>query len=1364
MKNSPSPTPSPPSPFVSIRIHSWFLFLCLLLLALPTMAAERDAEAAERAALGDSDDLKEAPRPAKLPDLTKGDPMPPPPKGGYPTWNMGPTGIIGLHNQQNIGDQIRVISVRPGSPAEGKVIPGDVLLGVGGKRFAAGGHMGMDAGYAIIAAEEEANKGALTLHIWRDRNWTKRTGAQDMFAEDIEAVFKEAEDSADVYEWKGEEERSTAVKQMAFDKYPIDGVEMDITLRLKVMGTYSDNSPWDCPVVEKVREDAWKVIAEKFTVSAKHRRIRASWPDVLALVASGKPEYIALAKDWVRQLPVGGKRGLCMDMEYEPTIYDVTYGGMQSWHHGFNYLEMAIYYDATGDDYILPEVRRRAIVAALGQNGGGSWGHTFAFPHFNGGMLHKNNPGYGAMNNAGGRCFYLLALAKKHGIEHPEINAAIHRASKFFLTFVDKGCIPYGYHSPYGSDDSNGKNYGPAYAFYTLGKKYEAKYFSMHSAHASFTRRGGHASPTLWYYTPLAANIAGPKAVKSSMRNMRWFYTLSRNHDGSFVFLGDQSPGIGGKGMRNPTATVAMHLSAPLQQLMITGKDADENFWMTDEELNELLLSARGGQIKEPTLLEQIGKPWNERGSDELIDLLDHFYPNMRRALANELGKRYAAGEKDIVTKLIPRLSDDEARMREGACLALAACGTDLVLAHLSKVIAMLNDDAEFVRMTAAKTIGAATDPGDKTREVELLKAAAEEYAGMTADNGNVRNAVKGVILPRKRRGDTGPETLLTSTPFQAGYDETLVRNAFERIVTMDPQGTVPGGWDKEALLKLAGPVTFSADELQVNDAMFGGARKQQAQALLEKHGYREAIEGKAANLMKRSLLERSHRRGVQYKDSFITPAHVKMAPGLYRFILDDLRLWQQDDPIKTIIEKTGKGKPPITTPLNLLIEFIENDTKSQLPPSIAPDVARMFESELARAGDNAAQLALCREELKDLDRKNFFRKMAAMTQLAERLGPDAIDDVSPFLGHEQWRLRKHADTVAQDLIKQGAGPRLIALFKEAQARESGLLGNTNAAGILDTFAKATHKAALATAKSALTHHDDLVRGAAIKAVFAIGGDAELQTVLSFLQTATESEDFHGAEQALLSKRDATHVKTVEEAARKLLPTSKPAQRRSYAWLLGQFGGPENLATIQKAAATTDDDADLQEMIIALAYSPDRAASQTMMELLSVSTRVRDAVVADSVHRMVGRNGISEVSDSERVKFARAMLNHKYDTRLITYLGRVYTGPSVQLLFDVMKNGGENTPVAVEAIIACVEGMFKPSESDARIAAEVLTDIIEYIEVTQLRGGVQQTYSDKKSPYFMWKGLQSRAGQAMLRVHKPKKAPIPEFDDTDLDL
>jgi HEAT repeat protein len=1300
--------------------------------------------------------------------------MPPPQKGEWPTWQFGPTGIIGMKNAGgDAGDQIRVIAIAKGSPADGRVLPGDVLLGVHGKRFSLGGSMNRLTGDAIIEAETEAGKGLLTVLLWRDRNWLQRTGKEDVFGVDIETMFKEAQGAAtdDVYEWEDDTGKAKATKAMAFDKYPIDGVYTNITLQLEVMGTYSDTSPWDCPVVAKVRDNALKVIAERMKPVTRGRQ-GGDWPDVLALVASGKPEYVKLAKDWVHR-----QDKLCHDMDYKVTINDVTYRGMQSWHHGFGYLEMAIYYDATGDEFILPEVRKRAICAALGQNGGGSWGHTFAFPEFNGGMLHRNNPGYGAMNNAGGRCFFLLCLAKKAGIEHPEIDAAIARARRFFGTFVDKGCIPYGYHSPWPSDDSNGKNYGPAYAFYTLGEKYKAKYFSMHSAHASFTRRGGHGSATLWYYTPLSAHMAGPAAVQAYMRNMRYFYTLSRCHDGSFVFLGEQS-GIGGRGMRNATAYVTMHLSRPLEQLIITGKNADPNFYMTDEELNELLISARGsdagGQIQDPVLLAKIGKPWNERGTDELIDMLDHYFPNMRRALASELGKRYAAGEQDIVSKLVPLLANEEDRMRDGACKALSACGKDAVLAHMSKMVVLLKDEAEFVRMQAVASIGEATEPGDKGRELAVLKCIVDDHPQITADNGNVRTASKAVLLPWKKKQNDGPTTLLTTSPFKAGYDEDLVRRALERIVTMDPQGHVPGTWDKEALLKLAGPVTFSAEELQVNDAMFGGARKKEAQALLSKHGYREATEGNASNLRKRALLERSRRVGTTFKDAYITPAMVKKAPGLFKPYLDALYLWQLDDPTHTLSEGTGKGLPPITTPLNLLIEIIEKDNSTSMLPSIRPDVEKMFQDELMAAGGSEAQIALCRKELEDIDRKNFFRKMAAMSHLEQKLGLEAVNDISPFLGHEQWRIEKHANDLAVRLVKNGAGPRLIQLYDEAQARVSGLTGNWNAAGILAALAEAEHKPALETARAALKHHDPVVRCAAIQAVFKIGGDPELKTVFAFIRsTAQEREDFHGAEEALLSKKsDLEHVKRVSGAAITLLPQSPAPIRRSLAWVLGQFGGSENLAAIEKAASASEDARDIAELVRALAYSPDRSASSNMLTLVKAGNMQRDAVAQLGVHRMVGRNGWSEVDDKERVSFGRQILNLKYDGKLISFFGRVHTASSLQLLFDVMQKGGssggrqDSTSIACMSLIECAEGIENPSKADSELAATVLANVVEYIEVTHLRGGYKVKVIDHIAAgiYATWQGLQARAGQALLKFHKPKEKVIPTFNDVDLDI
>ena len=184
---------------------------------------------------------------------------------------------------------------------------------------------------------------------------------------------------------------------------------------------------------------------------------------------------------------------------------------------------------------------------------------------------------------------------------------------------------------------------------------------------------------------------------------------------------------------------------------------------------------------------------------------------------------------------------------------------------------------------------------------------------------------------------------------------------------------------------------------------------------------------------------------------------------------------------------------------------------------------------------------------------------------------------------------------------------------------------------------------------------------------------------------------------------------------------------------------------------------------MALAYSPDRAASQNMLALAGAGKRMRDIVAPLSIHRMVGRNGMGDVTDKDRVKFARGILNLTYNDRIVRFLGRVHTGPAMQLLYDVMKMSPETS---AKSIIASAEGIARPTKRDSQIATEVLADVIEYIEVTHLRGGMTEQVQDWRESmgYMEWKGLQARAGQALLKFHKPGESAIPEFDDMDLDL
>ena len=658
------------------------------MLATPLTAEERTLTPEQMEKLANQGDFSTQPsdRPANLPDLTKGDPVPGGGKIPPPSWTLGPTGIVATFAGGFAGDQLQVQTVLAGSPAEGKLLRGDVLVGMNGGKFKAGGHLAMSIGDAIIEAEKEENQGRLTFMVWRDKNFNARHGKKNIAGVDLDKLFQQARDDNSLYDWKPEEEREKEVARMGFDEYPIDPETFEIEVKLRTFPAYSDTAPYDCPKTMAILEDAWKVLEKKFIVDPENPQSgRGGIIEAFALISSGKPEHRELVRQWVR----GPHSPWKEPKEPAGTMFEPGYRGYtgyQSWHHGFGGLYCALYYEATGDDYVLPALRKYAIDTAMGQSGHGSWGHTFAYPSFNGGKLHGMNPGYGALNAAGNRCFFLVTLAQKLGIEHPEIDLAVERARRFFSSYIDQGCIPYGDHPAYGSDDSNGKNTGVAFSLKLLGDTYGAKYFAMLSSHCAFTRRGGHGHDYHGNWSSWAASLCGPEVRIYNERNLRWRRTICRMFDGSFVY---HSPTGSYNTLRDPTATEVLHQSVIFKQTLITGKDPDEALHPTERDMKQLFASART-QFNDPWLLEKAGKSAEERDTDEVFDLLDHFYPKMRGVVANELAKRFQAGEKEIAPHLLKLLESDNARFRDGALLALGGCGSDTVLGSLSKLSPML--------------------------------------------------------------------------------------------------------------------------------------------------------------------------------------------------------------------------------------------------------------------------------------------------------------------------------------------------------------------------------------------------------------------------------------------------------------------------------------------------------------------------------------------------------------------------------------------------------------------------------------------------------------------------------------------------
>ena len=89
------------------------------------------------------------------PDFTKGDPIP---AGATHDWTLGATGTRGWMYSNKLetseARQIRISKVDKGSPADDKLVVGDVILGIAGKPFSYDPRT--EFGKALTAAEAAA--------------------------------------------------------------------------------------------------------------------------------------------------------------------------------------------------------------------------------------------------------------------------------------------------------------------------------------------------------------------------------------------------------------------------------------------------------------------------------------------------------------------------------------------------------------------------------------------------------------------------------------------------------------------------------------------------------------------------------------------------------------------------------------------------------------------------------------------------------------------------------------------------------------------------------------------------------------------------------------------------------------------------------------------------------------------------------------------------------------------------------------------------------------------------------------------------------------------------------------------------------
>lgn len=586
-----------------------------------------------------------AERPA-VPDLTQ---------GGVPDkrhdWNLGPTGargwIWGWKLETTESRQILITSVAPNSPAAGVLEKGDVVLGVDGNPFTQDARKSF--GEAITRAETEERGGLLKVLRWRN------------------------------------------------------GKTSEEILRLKVMGTYHDRSPWDC------RKSASIVKAGcEHIVSNVGQGIDGKI-NILALLASGEKAYERTVREYVRRLGPSD-----LELEMSPR------SAMASWHWGYTNLLLTEYYLATGDKEVLPAIREFTRKIARGQSGVGTWGHAMAWPQWNDGKEHGRLGGYGALNQVGLVCQLSLVLGMKCGVDEPEVREAVTRGNEFFGFYVGKGSIPYGDHGPaIGAHDDNGKNSIAALVFDLQDHRTDTQFFSRMTVASHGERERGHTGNYFSYlWGALGAMRAGNEAAAGFLKEQRWFYDLNRSHDGKFHYQG----GAGSHGAEHKygnwdcTGAFLLAYLLPKGRLYLTGKGVRDENRLTGAALLSTLEAGEGFDSWD------LGLPsYRQASSNDLLVALRSWSPAVRFRAARALGER----DKVPVAELIDRLDGHSLTERYGACEALEAIGERAAPA-VGPLQALLWHDDIWLRIQAAEALAAIGKPAEETIPV-LLKLASSK-------------------------------------------------------------------------------------------------------------------------------------------------------------------------------------------------------------------------------------------------------------------------------------------------------------------------------------------------------------------------------------------------------------------------------------------------------------------------------------------------------------------------------------------------------------------------------------------------------------------------------------------------------------
>lgn len=811
---------------------------------------------------------------APLPDLTKG-------TDGIDlslTYNLGATGMRGWiyspRFEPNLGPgdgeygrrtgssrQILVTHVGPKTPADGVMQVGDVILGIDDKPFT------FDARKSIALAIQEAEKSPVE----------KKADAQKKKSASKDSAQKTSSGSLVLLRWRA-------------------GKTESVELKMRVMGTYSETAPYNCPKSAKILEDACAALQNE----------KDMWREIsgLAMLASGDPRFFPQLKALAQEV---GPPTLKLKRFPRPWVWELGYRG----------IFLSEYYLATGDKSVEHAINEITVFLAQGQDMFGCLGHGIS-ELTDDGKLHGYMPGYGPVNECGIACNLAIALGKRCGVKHPDVDAALVRANGFFGYYVDKGYLPYGQHEPCygpgGGHANNGKGPIAAAFFGVQGDRLrETQYWSKMSVASYPNTENGHCGQGFSYLWRLVgANMGGPEAAAAFFKEMSWHFDLSRRCDGSFVYDGtDADHCLGGKTADNtyagrsdwynvsPNAMYVLSYAVALKKIHITGsglkpvtagKDKRVPAWLTKQEVDEAIAAGR---------FEQKQKDMNVQ---ELTAALGNWSPTVRIRAAAELSSR--PGAQSLVPQLMAAAEGSNPRLRLGACEALNQLKAQQALPVFIRLLSHEDHGLRWLAARGIKGLGA----GAQSAAINIIKAFID-----TAEKSDHINWDDPIQLTHRELIDALFRGGLTDVVKKMDPNVVLaaVRVA-SKNANNEPRSFLFGYLDHlsaDEVAKIVPEVVALATRNAPANAMSAGDVRYAAYKLLAKFHFREGI--KAGILASKGKIGLSVSEGIMKELVTYGSAAKEIIPDLHKIIDEYKEIgkdWSFNENVIPTIEKTIKA------------------------------------------------------------------------------------------------------------------------------------------------------------------------------------------------------------------------------------------------------------------------------------------------------------------------------------------------------------------------------------------------------------------------------------------------------------------------